>query len=151
MDADKLQKILVMHGKFLRGAEGGVRANLTGADLTGANLTHANLFSANLSDANLTDANLNCANLFSANLTRAAGNRRQVKSLQFEKYSVTYTASVLQIGCKNYKIDDWWGFDDLVISKMDRGALDWWRRWKPILRQIIEMSPATPTGHETKA
>ena len=123
-------------GEFLRGAEGGVRADLTRANLT---------------DANLTRANLSDANLFSANLTRAAGNRRQVKSLQFEKYSVTYTASVLQIGCKNYKIDDWWGFDDLVISKMDRGALDWWRRWKPILRQIIEMSPATPTGHETKA
>jgi hypothetical protein len=31
---------------------------------------------------------------------------------------------------------------------MDGRALDWWRVWKPILKQIIEASPATPTGKE---
>ena len=126
-------------------------ANLTGAKLTDANLSGADLFSADLTRANLSDAKLTRANLTGANLADAAGNKCQVKSFQIEKYSVTYTASVLQIGCENYEIDDWWGFDDIVISKMDRGALDWWKRWKPVLRQIIEMSPATPTGHEARA
>jgi len=30
---------------------------------------------------------------------------------------------------------------------MDSGALEWWRKWKTIIFQIIEMSPAKPTGY----
>jgi hypothetical protein len=30
---------------------------------------------------------------------------------------------------------------------MDRDALEWWNKWKPIIMQIIEMSPAEPAGY----
>lgn len=48
---------------------------------------------------------------------------------------VTYTADVMLIGCKTYPIDDWWEFND---DQDDPRA----RKWKPILKQIIETSPA---------
>ena len=91
-----IKEILDLHGKWLRGEEGGVQANLSfanlsfanlrganlrganlsfanlrGANLRGANLSSANLRGANLSDANLSDANLSFANLSSANLRGA--------------------------------------------------------------------------------
>jgi uncharacterized protein YjbI with pentapeptide repeats len=48
MDKAKLDKVVADHGKWLRGDEGGVRANLRGADLSRANLSSADLCSANL-------------------------------------------------------------------------------------------------------
>ena len=125
-------------------------ADLSGADLSSADLSRANLSDADLSDANLSDANLSDANLSSANLSDADlwgvfGNMRHIKSLQTEKYTITYTATILQIGCKRFTIDEWKNFDDKTISRMDSGALEWWTKWKPIIMQIIEMSPCEPT------
>ena len=76
MDNTKLQEIIESHGKWLRGEEGGRRANLRGAnlrgaDLCGANLCGANLFGANLFDANLRGATLRIADLCDADLRNA--------------------------------------------------------------------------------
>ena len=53
MDAKKLKDILDKHLKWLRGEDGGERANLSGANLSGADLSWANLSGADLSGANL--------------------------------------------------------------------------------------------------
>jgi hypothetical protein len=81
MNANELKSVLDLHAKWLRGEEGGSRANLCGANLSraslrGANLSRAdlrgaNLYGANLSDANLRGADLIGANLCGANLSRA--------------------------------------------------------------------------------
>ena len=71
MDKQELKAILGKHLKWLRGEDGGERANLFGADLSGANLSRADLSGANLSGANLFEANLFEANLFRANLSGA--------------------------------------------------------------------------------
>jgi len=63
--------ILQRHAAWLRGEEGGERADLQGADLRGANLRGANLQGANLRGANLQGANLRGANLRGANLQGA--------------------------------------------------------------------------------
>ncbi len=63
--------ILELHLKFLRGAPGGERANLSGADLSGADLSRANLSGAYLSGADLSRANLSRANLSGAYLSGA--------------------------------------------------------------------------------
>ena len=57
------------HQKWLRGDEGGKRANLTHADLGRANLFDANLFGAKLIGANLNGADLTRANLEGAKIT----------------------------------------------------------------------------------
>ena len=71
MDKQELKNILDKHLKWLRGENGGKRADLFGANLSGADLSRANLFGANLSGANLFGANLSEANLSEANLSRA--------------------------------------------------------------------------------
>ena len=86
MDKQELKAILGKHLKWLRGEDGGERANLSGAylfeanlsgadlseaDLSRANLSGAYLFEANLSEADLSRANLSRANLSRANLSRA--------------------------------------------------------------------------------
>lgn len=72
MTKEKLNKIIVEHGKWLAGGRGEqanlAEANLTGADLSGADLSRADLYRANLSRANLSNAYLSRANLFGANL-----------------------------------------------------------------------------------
>ena len=90
-------------------------------------------------------ANLSDADLRGADLRGVFGNMGHIKSLQTEKYTITYTATILQIGCKRFTIDEWKNFDNKTISQMDSGALEWWTKWKPIILQIIEMSPCEPT------
>jgi hypothetical protein len=139
-------------------------ADLTGAFLTGANLAGANLTGAYIMDAYLMDADLTGAyltgailagtylagaDLTGALLGKTIGNGEEIKSMQLGTYSIIYTAEVLQIGCKQHPIADWWDFTDEQIHGMDgQKALDWWNKYKPPLRQIIELSPATPTGKE---
>ena len=71
MDKQKLKNILDKHLKWLRGENGGKRANLSGADLSWADLFRADLSRANLSWANLSGADLSGANLSRANLSGA--------------------------------------------------------------------------------
>ena len=123
-------------------------ANLRGANLWGANLWGAILRGANLWGAILRGANLRGANLEGANLRGVIGNMKEIKFLQLDKWPIAYTADRLQIGCKNHSIEEWRGFGDEAIAEMDDEALDWWRKWKDIILKIIEVSPATPTGHE---
>jgi len=68
MNQKELQDILDKHSKWLRGEDGGERANLSNANLHGADLSSANLYGANLYGANLYGANLYGANLEGANL-----------------------------------------------------------------------------------
>lgn len=124
---EKLKEILYLHKKWLNNEDGGVRANLRGANLLGVDLRGVDLSSADL---------------HSADLRYAVGEMEYIKSLQCEKYYISYTSHRLNIGCRSHTILEWWSFDDDTISKMDDGALEWWKKWKPILMQIIEISPA---------
>ena len=68
MDKQELKNILDKHLKWLRGENGGKRADLSGADLSRADLSRADLSRANLSGADLSRADLFGANLFGADL-----------------------------------------------------------------------------------
>ena len=124
MKKEDLQKILRLHGVWVRG-DGGVCANLRGADLSGANLSCANL---------------SCANLRGAIMWSTIGNGRELKSIHCGTYDIAFTRDVMQIGCKRFLVAEWFSFDDKAIASMDVGALDFWRVWKPILQQIVEAS-----------
>ena len=67
----ELKEIIRNHGMWLRGEDGGERANLSGANLSGANLREADLIGANLHGADLSRANLSGANLRRADLSGA--------------------------------------------------------------------------------
>ena len=134
MKKEDLQKILRLHGVWVRG-DGGVCANLSGANLIGAILSGANLIGAILSDAILS-----CANLRGAIMWSTIGNGRELKSIHCGTYDIAFTRDVMQIGCKRFLVADWFSFDDKAIASMDVGALDFWRVWKPILQQIVEAS-----------
>lgn len=159
--------ILDLSGADLSGAD--LRyANLRYADLSGADLSHADLRGTNLYHTNLSGIYLRGAYLRGACLNRAdlryaslrgaylrgtdlqdaIGNGREVKTVQTDLWTVTYTADIMQIGCRRHAIKDWWGFDDATISDMNSKALEWWTQWKPILQQIIVTSPATPTNNK---
>jgi len=129
-----------------------IDANLKNANLSGANLMDAYLRSANLIDANLRGAYLRGANLSGsrlkrvnlrgANLTDTIGDMNVIKSIQCEKYLITYTSNMMYIGCQSHSIAEWKDFNNDEIENMDEGALEWWIKWKPIIMQIIELSPA---------
>ena len=148
-------------------------ANLSSANLSYANLSYADLSSADLRSADLSNSDLRYADLRYANLRGsflngsdlrgsdlrgsdmitatanfAIGNMREIKTLLLDVWPVTYTATHLHIGCERHLITEWWDFDDDRIARMDSNALEWWKKWKPVIQQIIEMSPAVPTGRE---
>jgi hypothetical protein len=103
-----------------------------------------NLSCANLSCADLSCADLSCADLSGADLTQVIlcgtiGDMHEIKSMQSDTWPITWTADILQIGCQCHHITDWWQFGDNTINDMDDGALVWWKKWKPILQQLIAM------------
>jgi uncharacterized protein YjbI with pentapeptide repeats len=119
-------------------------AALSDVDLSDANLRYVNLRYANLSDANLSDANLKNADLRYANLRNVdldgcVGNGREIQSIQTPKYLINITKDDIQIGCKRHTIKAWLSFSDDVIQDMDRGALDWWKMYKPILTSLLNV------------
>ena len=119
-----MRKMLKLHQRWIAGEAGGVMA-----DLQGANLREANLQGANL---------LRGADLQGADLQEAVGNMIEVKSAQFERYKLTWTADVLHIGCQRHPIADWFNFTDLRIDAMDRGhSLVWWNKWKEVIRKLV--------------
>src|SRR5574343_573132 len=71
MNSNELKEVLDKHTLFLKGKDGGERANLRYADLSGANLSDADLSGANLSDSDLSGANFRYANLRYADLRDA--------------------------------------------------------------------------------
>ena len=84
-----------------------------------------------------------------ANLWDCNGNMTHIKSVFCGQYPVTYTSEILQIGCQQHNIAEWWEFDNNRILEMNgKTALKWWRTWKPILQQIIETAPAEATGDD---
>ena len=147
-----------LRGADLRGANLGganlIRANLKRADLwsanlKGADLKGADLWSADLKGADLWSADLRGADLWCADLMDCNGNMTHIKSVFCGQYPVTYTSEILQIGCQQHNIAEWWEFDNKQILEMDgKTALKWWRTWKPILQQIIETAPAEATGDD---
>ena len=144
-------------------------ANLNNANLSGADLCRVNLRSAYLSNANLSGADLSCADLRGANLSGAdlsntylchadlcrvnlsnadlsgvrlnycMGNSTQIKTIQTAAYTITYTATDMAIGCQQHSIEKWFKFSDAEIASMAIGALEWWKKWKPILKLILEV------------
>lgn len=126
------------------------RADLSGAVLKWANMYGANMYEASLKNADLQGANLSRADLKGANLWGTIGNMQEIKSLQLDTYSITYTFDRLQIGCENHSIEEWRGFSDEDIEEMGSKALGWWRKYRDHIFKTIELSPATPTGYEGK-
>lgn len=58
--------------------------------------------------------------------------------MQIDTYPVTWTADVMQIGCQCHPIATWMAFSDSDILAMDgQKALNWWKKWKPIIQNII--------------
>jgi hypothetical protein len=62
--------------------------------------------------------------------------------MQLDRYNIVYTRDMLYIGCESHPIEDWFSFDDEKVAQMDDRALEWWEKWKDIILQIIEISPA---------
>ena len=126
-------------------------ADLRDADLWGVNLRGAMLWGAMLWGANLDGADLRCANLRGASLWGATGNLKHIKSIFLEKYQITYTSDILQIGCESHLITEWWEYNDKRIFDMDgKYSLEFWHKWKDYIKQTIEMSPAEPTGYKER-
>ena len=146
MKREQIRDILKKHSAWLHGEAEGERADLSWADLIGADLSEANL-----NEANLYRANLIGADLCGASLRGAIGNGREVKTLIASQYIVTWTDQVMAIGCEQHRIADWWEFDDECIATMAYDALEWWARWRPVLRQLVGSSePAGETNERRR-
>ena len=54
-------------------------------------------------------------------------------------YNITITPKHIKIGCQYHSKTEWFNFTDDEIAKMDgEKAVEWWRTWKPILKQICD-------------
>ena len=92
-------------------------ADLRGADLSGADLIGAVLRDANLSGAVLIGEKLKTSPVFISGLT----------------WEIVITNNYMTIGCQRHSHENWTAFDDSTISKMEKRALEFWKKHKVIL------------------
>lgn len=116
-----IKETLRLHKLFVDGDVGGVRANLYEANLRGADLSGV------------------------------AGNMREVKSAQFDKWPITWTCSAdgvttLQIGCQKHPLDMWIKSDPRWIAALDLNATEWWAKYRDVVLALVAASPAVPHG-----
>jgi hypothetical protein len=116
-----------------------VRANMERAYMRGANMERANMRGANMRGANMERAYMRGANITNTKLWDTIGNGKEIKTIQTEKYTINLTKDIIQIGCENHTIDEWFKFTDQEISAMDFGALEWWNKWKGVISSHIEL------------
>ena len=98
---------------------------------------------ADLSRADLSCTDLSYADLSWANLRGAIGNMREIKSAQFDQWTVAWSSDVLAIGCQQHAIEKWRTADPRWIAAMDSQASNWWSRCGALVLQLIDASPAT--------
>ncbi len=61
------------------------------------------------------------------------------RNITNEKYNITILPNSLQIGCQCHSQKKWWDFSDREIIEMGgKDGLNWWKKWKPILKAICE-------------
>jgi hypothetical protein len=57
----------------------------------------------------------------------------KIKEKNVLKYWVMILEKQIKIGCEVHNAEEWEQFDDETISKMDSGALEWWKTYKPVI------------------
>ena len=159
----ELKAILEDHVKYLRGEEGGARADLSNTDLhradlrntdlSGANLSKTNLSGANLVDTNLSEADLHYANLSAANLSgtdlRHADLRwanlhhadlsgTGLKIFQAGEWTAYIWRDHIRIACQCHSTSEWKTFTDIQIDAMHKTALACWKENKTIILAIAD-------------
>jgi len=80
------------------------------------------------------------ANLSDADLRYCIGNLREIRSMQIDCYSISYTKDILSIGCQSHTLSKWITFNDEEIDSMATDALNFWKKWKEIIIKTIELS-----------
>ena len=127
MNQSELKSALESHGKYLRGEEGGARADLSGADLRWADLRWANLRGADLSGADLRWANLSGADLSWANLSGADLRWANLSGADLRGADLR-GAGVLRIHA-DYEVTLYPGDPDpVLVYGCERHALSHWHR-----------------------
>lgn len=118
-------------------------ACLRGAVLNKSLLVKSCMVGTNLIDASLVGATMTGTRLDDVkSMWDTTGNGSEIITVRTDRWTVNYTKTHMQVGINKFLIDEWWGFSDAQISGMAKNAIEWWEKWKPILKQIIEISPA---------
>ena len=132
-----------------------VGANLTSATISGCYCTNADFATANLTGAMLSESGFRGTNFSNANLTgvtieSTTGNMSEIKSMAFAGQPISYTSSMLQIGCIQVSVTACLADldSDEYRSSLHPAGVEFWSVWGDIIKSILDLSPATPTGYE---
>ena len=165
MTQDELDIIAIEHTAWLKDKTKGTYASFTSQDFTGLNfdkmdftganfvrclflrcdMKETNFSSATLLNSNFTDASLTNAIFTKANLEGVIGNTREIKSLQIVRFPITYTSSIVQIGCKQCSIEHIDDEFNKIIEALGGKHSSTWDKYKQYLETLLQISPATRT------
>jgi hypothetical protein len=109
-------------------------ADFSGADFSGADFRYSDFRYSDFSNADFRDADFR-----GSKHQYKIGNMVEWHSMLLETYVIGFNSRILTIGCQQNTIKKWKEFTDTEISKMDKGALEWWRKWKDFIFQAIEL------------
>lgn len=124
-------------------------ANLAGANLVNGNISRTKFLNSDLTGVNLSYSWMDDVTDFygsilqGVNFCCSGGNNYHVKTAQCVPLSFSYTADSMFLEDDHYTLEQWWSFTDEEIELMPFDLV-WWHDWKPVLKRMIELSPAEP-------
>lgn len=113
-----INTILRDHARYLRGEEGGKKADLSNANLRSANLRSANLSGADLSGADLLVIHIN-------------------------QYTAYVQKDYTRIGCQFHSNEDWLSFSSREVGHFSREAVQKWEKYGGVIKQAIRSIQAS--------
>ena len=78
-----------------------------------------------------------CENCNQCNCCYCCKNFTNPIVLVTDIWRVQIDGEIMQIGCKQFTIEEWFAFSDKEIAKIDAFALKWWKKWKEKIRVLI--------------
>lgn len=118
------------------------RTKLNNCLLVGASFYEAKFTLTNLSGANLAETYLGDAKFKDITFTHLIGDGEYFKTIQGWDWHIVYTKTHMAIGCRQYKLSEWWKFSSKEIRNMATGATRFWTKAKPMLQEIIKRNKA---------
>jgi hypothetical protein len=113
-------------------------ADFSRADFSRADFSRANFWRADFSEANFSRADFWRANFWRADFNSTIGNGKNIITIQTPIWNIVIYSNRMQIGCENHSILEWMRFTDDVISGMNSKALEFWKIYKPIIKNQIK-------------
>lgn len=118
------------------------KANVNNCNFQYASMNLVDFSNGDISNSNFYEVYIHTPDLLNTKFTHVIGDGKYLKTIMALDWHIVYTKTHMAIGCRQYKLSEWWKFTAKEIKPMHGNANRFWKRYKPLLQEIIKRNKA---------